>query len=186
MSRNFRPHLALITVQILFGSWPILGKIVLRSISVTSLVACRLIGAAIALTLLHRQLTPLLKMRRKDFALLVLCAICGVVGNQLLYVKALSLTTVINAALLTTTIPVITLFVSILFGYDNWSLKRVLGIDAALPIVKFLRLEGGGSYFLSPKAGADELASFGNAVTSSGWAAFSFGFGCMAWANRVS
>ncbi|HVF23395.1 MAG TPA: DMT family transporter, partial [Pyrinomonadaceae bacterium] len=128
MSHKFRPHLALIAVQILFGAWPILGKIVLRSISVTSLVTCRLVGAAIALTILQRQLKPLLKMRRSDLALLVLCAICGVVGNQLLFVKALSLTTVINAALLTTTIPVITLFISIIFGYDNWSLKRALGV----------------------------------------------------------
>ena len=131
MSRALRPHLALIVVQILFGAWPILGKIVLRSISVTSLVTLRLVGAAIAFALLQRQLQPLLKMRRSDFALLVLCAICGVVGNQLLYVKALSLTTVINAALLTTTIPVITLFISIIFRYDAWSLKRVLGIVLA-------------------------------------------------------
>lgn len=131
MSHKFRPHLALIAVQVLFGTWPIMGKIILRSISVTSLVTCRLIGAAIAFALLQRQLKPLLKMRRSDFALLVLCAICGVVGNQLLYVKALSLTTVINAALLTTTIPVITLFISIVFGYDHWSLKRVLGIVLA-------------------------------------------------------
>jgi drug/metabolite transporter (DMT)-like permease len=131
MSHKFRPHLALIAVQILFGAWPILGKIVLRSISVTSLVTCRLVGAAIAFALLQRHLKPLLKMRRSDFLLLVLCALCGVVGNQLLYVKALSLTTVINAALLTTTIPVITLFISIVFGYDNWSLKRVLGIVLA-------------------------------------------------------
>ena len=138
MSHKFRPHLALIAVQILFGAWPILGKIVLRSISVTSLVTCRLVGAAIAFALLQRQLKPLLKMRRSDFALLVLCAICGVVGNQLLYVKALSLTTVINAALLTTTIPVITLFISILFGYDNWSLKRALGVGLAAAGVVYL------------------------------------------------
>lgn len=131
MSHRFRPHLALITVQVLFGTWPIMGKIVLRSMSVTSLVTCRLLGGAVAFALLQRQLKPLLKMPRRDFALLVLCSICGVVGNQLLYVKALSLTTVINAALLTATIPVITLFVSILFRYDNWSLKRLAGIVLA-------------------------------------------------------
>jgi drug/metabolite transporter (DMT)-like permease len=131
MSYRFRPHLALITVQVLFGTWPIMGKIVLRSLSVTSLVACRLVGAAIAFALLQRHIKPLLKMPRRDFALLVLCAICGVVGNQLLYVKALSLTTVINAALLTATIPVITLFVSIIFRYDHWSFKRVAGIVLA-------------------------------------------------------
>jgi drug/metabolite transporter (DMT)-like permease len=138
MSNRFRPHLALIAVQILFGTWPIIGKIVLRSLSVTSLVVCRLIGAAIAFSLLQRQLKPLLKMPRGDFALLVLCAICGVVGNQLLYVKALSLTTVINAALLTATIPVITLLVSILFGSDRWSVKRLLGIALACAGVVYL------------------------------------------------
>lgn len=131
MSHKLRPHLALIVVQILFGIWPVFGKITLRSLSVTSLVACRLVGAAIAFALLQRQLKPLLKMPRRDFALLVLCGISGVVGNQLLYVKALSLTTVINAALLTTTIPVITLFVSILFRYDHWSFKRVVGVVLA-------------------------------------------------------
>jgi drug/metabolite transporter (DMT)-like permease len=131
MSNRLRPHLALIAVQVLFGTWPIMGKIVLRSLSVTSLVSCRLVGAAIAFTLLQRQLKPLLRMPRRDVLLLILCALSGVVGNQLLYVKALSLTTVINAALLTATIPVVTLVVSILFGYDRWSLKRVAGIVLA-------------------------------------------------------
>ena len=138
MSHRFRPHLALITVQVLFGTWPIIGKIVLRSLTVTSLVACRLIGAAIAFALIQRRLKPLLKMRRNDFLLLVLCSICGVVGNQLLYVNALALTTVINAALLTATIPAITLFVSILFRYDHWSLKRVAGIGLACAGVVYL------------------------------------------------
>jgi drug/metabolite transporter (DMT)-like permease len=64
--------------------------------------------------------------------------VTGVVGNQLLYVKALSLTTVINAALLTATIPVFTLFVSILVGYDQWSFKRLLGIVLAAAGVVYL------------------------------------------------
>ena len=138
MSRTLRPHLALVAVQILFGTWPIVGKIVLRSISPASLVACRLTGAAIAFTLLQRQLKPLFRMPRRDFALLVLCSLTGVVGNQLLYVKGLSLTTVIYSTLLTTTIPVFTLFISILFGYDQWSLRRLLGIVLAAAGVVYL------------------------------------------------
>lgn len=125
------PALALIAVQILFGTWPLFGKFVLRSISPASLVACRLTGAAIAFALLQRKLTPLLKMPAKDFGLLVLCSLMGVVGNQLLFVKGLSLTTVINATLLSTTIPVFALFVSILFGYDRWSPRRLFGIALA-------------------------------------------------------
>ena len=128
MSHRYRPHLALLLVQILFGSWPILGKVALRSMSPSSLVACRLTGAAVAFALLQRRLTPLLRMPLKDIGLLTLCSMIGVVGNQFLYVKGLSLTTVINTTLLSTTIPVYTLAVSILFGYDKWSLKRLGGI----------------------------------------------------------
>ena len=135
---SIAPHLALIAVQILFGTWPIFGKVVLRSMSTSSLVSCRLTGAALAFVLLQRKLTPLLKMPAKDFLLLVLCSMLGVVGNQFLYVKGLSLTTVINVTLLSTTIPVFALFVSILFGYDQLSFRRLIGIALAAGGVIYL------------------------------------------------
>jgi drug/metabolite transporter (DMT)-like permease len=58
--------------------------------------------------------------------------------NQLLFVKGLSLTTVINATLLGTTIPVFTLLVSIIFGYDRLSLRKALGILLAAGGVIYL------------------------------------------------
>ena len=137
-SDTIGPHLALIAVQILFGSWPVLGKVVLRSISPSSLVSLRLTGAALAFILLQRKLTPLLRMPVKDILLLALCSMLGVVGNQFLYVKGLSLTTAINSALLSTTIPVFTLFVSILFGHDRLSLRRMFGILLAAGGVVYL------------------------------------------------
>jgi drug/metabolite transporter (DMT)-like permease len=132
------PHLALLAVQLLFGSWPILGKIVLRTISSSSLVVYRLLGAAVVFVLIQRNLKPLLRMRRKDFAWLTLCSVMGIIGNQLLYRKGLPLTTVSNTTLLNTTIPVFTLFVSILFGYDRLSLRRVTGILLAAAGVIYL------------------------------------------------
>src|ERR1041384_3733455 len=130
-SDTIGPPLALIAVQILFGSWPVFGKVVLRSMSASSLVALRLTGAALAFALLQRNVTPLFKMPVKDIALLALCSMLGVVGNQFFYVKGLSLTTAINSALLSTTIPVFTLFVSIIFGHDRLSPRRLLGIGLA-------------------------------------------------------
>jgi len=132
------PHLALIAVQILFGTWPVLGKVVLRSMSPSSLVSLRLTGAALAFALLQRKITPLLRMPVKDILLLALCSMLGVVGNQFLYVKGLSLTTAINSALLSTTIPVFTLFVSILFGHDRLSPRRLFGIALAAGGVVYL------------------------------------------------
>jgi drug/metabolite transporter (DMT)-like permease len=106
--------------------------------SPSSLVALRLTGAALAFTLLQRKITPLLKMPVKDILLLALCSMLGIVGNQFLYVKGLSLTTAINSALLSTTIPVFTLFVSILFRHDRLSLRRLFGILLAAGGVVYL------------------------------------------------
>lgn len=138
MSNRFKPHLALVAVQILFGIWPIFGKIVLRSMSSPSLVVIRITGAAVALALLQRRLTPLLRMPAKDIGLLTLCSLLGVVGNQLLYVKGLSLTTVINATLLSTMIPVYALAVSVLLGYERGSLKTLAGIVVSAAGVIYL------------------------------------------------
>src|SRR5215472_784939 len=102
---NVAPHLALIAVQAMFGTWPIVGKIVLRAVSSTSLVALRVSGAALALGLLQRRLGALWQLPRRDLLWLILASLLGVVWNQLLYVKGLSLTTAINATLLSTTIP---------------------------------------------------------------------------------
>jgi len=132
------PHLALITVQILFGTWPIFGKIVLRSMSTTNLMLCRLIGAALVLGLIQRQLRPLFQMPFKDLLWLTLCSLVGVVGNQFIYLKGLSLTTVINTTLLSTTIPVFTLFVSIILGHDRPSVRRIIGIALAAAGVLYL------------------------------------------------
>lgn len=77
-------------------------------------------------------------MPRRDLALVVLSSLVGVVGNQLLYVKGLSLSTVINATLISTTIPVFALFISVLFGYDRLSLRRAFGIMLAAAGVIYL------------------------------------------------
>ena len=136
--RGFTPHLALFGVQLMFGTWPIVGKVALRSMSSTSLVALRLVGASVAFMLLQVKLGQFRKIPRRDLAWLMLCSLLGVALNQLLFIKGLALTTVINATLLGTTIPVFTLVVSIAFGYDRISLRRTLGIVLAASGVIFL------------------------------------------------
>lgn len=136
--RAITPHLALVAVQVMFGTWPIFGKIVLRSMSSTSLVGFRICGAAIIFTLLQRKLRELRQLPKRVLAWLALCSLLGVVVNQLLFVKGLSLTTVINATLLSTTIPVFTLAVSIVLGHDRASIRHILGIAVAAAGVVYL------------------------------------------------
>jgi drug/metabolite transporter (DMT)-like permease len=132
------PHLALIAVQLMFGSWPIVGKIALRALPSTGLVAFRIGGAAIVFIILQRLLGQMRIPARRDLAWMALYSLLGVVLNQFLFVKGLSLTTVINATLLGTTIPVFTLLVSIVFGYDRLSMRKALGILLAAAGVVYL------------------------------------------------
>jgi drug/metabolite transporter (DMT)-like permease len=136
--RNVAPHLALVAVQIMFGSWAIFGKIVLKSISSTSLVGFRICGAAIIFTILQRKLAELWQLPKRVLAWLVLSSLLGIVINQLLFVKGLSLTTVINTTLLSTTIPVFALAVSIALGHDRASFRHLVGIVLAISGVVYL------------------------------------------------
>jgi drug/metabolite transporter (DMT)-like permease len=132
LSGGALPHLALVAVQLLFGSWPIVAKIALRALPSTGLVAFRVGGATLAFVVLQRALGPSQAIRRQDYARLALYSLLGVVLNQLLFVKGLSLTSsAINATLLGTTIPVFTLLVSMALGYDRPSFRKAFGIILA-------------------------------------------------------
>ena len=125
------PHVALIFVQIIFGTWPILGKVALRVLPSTGLVAIRVGGAAAAFLLLLRLRGRIVIPRRADLARLALYSLLGVVLNQFLFIKGLSLSTAVNATLLNTSIPVFTLLVSALLGYERLTAGALAGMVAA-------------------------------------------------------
>jgi drug/metabolite transporter (DMT)-like permease len=122
----------------MFGTWPIFGKIALTALPSTGLVALRVLGAALAFVILQRAIGRNQTIRRSDYPRLALYALLGVVLNQFLFVKGLSLTTVINATLLGTAIPVFTLLVSLALGYDRLSVRKALGISFAAAGVIYL------------------------------------------------
>lgn len=132
------PHLALVAVQAMFGTWPIAGKIILRFLAPTGLVAFRVAGAAVALLALSSLLRTKRIESRKDYAYLALFSLIGVVLNQLLFVTGLKLTTVINATLLGSTIPIFTLLVSVIWGRERLTGRKVAGIGLAAAGVAYL------------------------------------------------
>lgn len=134
----FAPHLALFAVQVMFGTWPIVGKIALRGLPSTGLVALRASGAAIAFLILRRFTRPAPIASRSDYARLALYSLLGIVLNQFLFVKGLELSTVINATLLGTAIPVFALLVSIILGYERASLRTIIGMAVSACGVLYL------------------------------------------------
>ena len=135
---GIEPHLALVAVQIIFGTWPIVGKVALRALPSTGLVAFRVAGAADAFLLLLRLTGRLTIPRRGDLARLALYSLLGVVLNQFLFVKGLALSTVANATLLGTAIPVFALLISTLLGYEKLSARTALGMLIAAAGVAYL------------------------------------------------
>lgn len=137
-SKSFKPHGALIAVQLIFGTWPVVGKIALRSLSSTGLVTFRVVGATLAFLLIRRATADVRIKSRGDFARLALYSLLGVVLNQFLYVKGLELSTVINSALISSTIPIFTLLVSVFLGYESSSWRVGIGLFLAACGVVYL------------------------------------------------
>jgi drug/metabolite transporter (DMT)-like permease len=137
----------------MFGTWPIFGKIALTALPSTGLVALRVTGAAVAFLILQHTIGRAQKISKGDYARLALYALLGVVLNQFLFVKGLSLTTVINATLLGTTIPVFTLLVSLTLSYDHLTFRKALGIALAA---------AGVVYLLYPERNFSSDSAFGN------------------------
>jgi drug/metabolite transporter (DMT)-like permease len=132
------PHLALVAVQIFFATWPIVGKLTLKTLPSVALVGFRVAGAAVVLVLLAQMTGNLSMIAAKDWPLLIVSGALGLVFNQWLFVKGLSLTTAINATLLSTSIPVSTLLVGMFLGTDRVTWRRMSGIGLAAAGVMYL------------------------------------------------
>ena len=115
----------------MFATWPIVGKVALKAIPSVALVALRVAGAGLAFILIGALRGRVGRIQKRDWPLLIASSLLGVVLNQWLFVKGLSLTSVINATLLGTTIPIFTLLVSIALRTDRASFRRGLGICLA-------------------------------------------------------
>ena len=147
------PHLALIAVQVLFATWPIIGKIALHTVPAVALVGFRIAGASLALMFLAGMSGKLQRIKIVDWPLLIISSILGLVLNQIMFTKGLSLTTAINATLLSTTIPVFTLLVGVILRTDRATLRRLLGIGFAAGGVLYLIGPGRAGFSSDTRAG---------------------------------
>jgi len=130
--RNPRgPHVALLAVQIIFGTWPIFGKVALRGLPSAGLVVVRAAGAAAAFLLLMRLRGRLIVPPRADLARLALYGLLGVALNQFMFIEGLALSTAVNATLLSACIPVFTLLVGAALGRERLTARVVAGTAVA-------------------------------------------------------
>jgi drug/metabolite transporter (DMT)-like permease len=108
------------------------------------------VGVSVILLWLLFLLKPVnIKIARQDIGRFVLCAITGVVINQLLFLKGLSLTYSIHASLLMLTTPILIVFIAAWILKERISFTKitglVLGITGALLLVLHKENSGEGN-----------------------------------------
>ncbi len=137
-SSNIQPFAALLAVQALFGTLPVIGKVVLGALPAVALVGFRVGITAIVLLAFQSYRKRLWLQNRRDYVQLAVLSLFGVVFNQLLFIGGLSLTKAANTSLLAVTIPVFTMVVSAIIGSERLRLIKVLGIFLAAAGIVFL------------------------------------------------
>jgi drug/metabolite transporter (DMT)-like permease len=130
--------MALLGVQALFGSLPVIAKLVLGVLPAVSLVGFRVGITAIVLYGVQRYRGRVGLKERSDYKKLFVLSIFGVVFNQLLFVGGLSLTKAANTSRLAGTIPIFPLVVSGMVGSERLRPMKIAGIALAAAGVIFL------------------------------------------------
>lgn len=131
MSNNRTPllaHLSLAGAAICWGLMSPLGKDAMQhGIDGITLVSLRVLGGVI-LFWFTSLFTPRETISRKHIGLLCLAAVFGLVGNQCCFTIGLSLTSPVNAGIVTTTMPISALLLSALILKEPITLRKALGV----------------------------------------------------------
>jgi drug/metabolite transporter (DMT)-like permease len=127
MTRTAQAHLALAAAALIYGANYIIAKSVMpHPIGADSFIALRVVGAFILFVIIagKRMVVP----ERQDWWRFILCAICGVATNQLLFFNGLALTSPINASIIMTSNPIIVMVISAVLLRQRITLLKVLGV----------------------------------------------------------
>lgn len=140
---HIKAHFYLTIVAFIYGANYTVAKLVLDDnyLSPNSLTLLRVTTGVILFSFFHAIFIKE-KIDKEDLPRFVLCALTGVVINQLLFNGGLKLTTHINAALLATTIPVATFVAGYFILKEKITRKQLIGVFLGVLGVVFLTLYG--------------------------------------------
>lgn len=156
MNNKYLAHAALLLVNLLYG----INFLVAKEVMPVYIGPCAFIFIRVSCTLVLFSMLFLLITREriewKDMPRFVLCAFTGVTVNQLLFYEGLNYTTPINAAVIFTSNPILTLLVSAIILKERLTPKKITGIlIGAVGAVALIIVSRGGVSF-------DENTRLGN------------------------
>ncbi len=127
--KNFQGHLALFATNIIFGLNTPITKTLLGPEALTpfALMFLRLVSVTVLLwsvsLFVRRERVP-----ARDLAMLFFASIFGLQLNQVSFFVGLSLTSPVDASIVTTTVPMITMLLAALFLREPITFKKVAGV----------------------------------------------------------
>lgn len=126
--KKYQAHLALLGAATLWGLMAPIGKIALETgMTGLSLATFRMVGGAICFWIAS-IFAPKEEVKSHDLMMLFFAGLLGIVCNQGCYTFGLSLTSPINASIVTTTLPIVTMIVAAVFLKEPVTGKKVIGI----------------------------------------------------------
>lgn len=123
-----KAFLALIVANTIWGAASPIFKLSLQNIPPFTLAFLRFFIAAVILLPILRGAIRLKLTSRRDFLLLLTNALLGITVNIIFFFLGLRLTLALNAPVIASAAPIITLFVAILFLREPFRWKRFLGM----------------------------------------------------------
>ncbi|MCC8145491.1 MAG: DMT family transporter [Bacteroidales bacterium] len=127
-NKIIKAHLALLGAGSMWGLMSPIGKLVMDAgITSLSLSSIRMVGAAICFWIAS-LFAPKEKVCKRDYLLLFFAGLLSIVFNQGLFIFGLSLTSPVDASIITTSLPIITLILSALFLREPMTSKNILGV----------------------------------------------------------
>ena len=130
MSSKLRVHAALLLVTLIYAANYSLSKDVMpRYLLPFGIVTLRVLGAVLFFSGIKFLVARADKIvGRADNLRSIVCGICGIGLNQLLFFSGLNLTAPISASLLQTIAPIVVVLASVVLLGERLTLRRVLGI----------------------------------------------------------
>lgn len=137
------PYFICVLFNGLFSLHYIVAKEILgNDISIYSLSGWRgLVGGGLILLIFRKQIEwNMLKKHKFSFIFL---GIMGFFLNQILFMQGLKMSTPLNAALISNTIPVVSFVYSVIFKVENLNFKKFTGILLSFILVTYLIISNG-------------------------------------------
>ncbi len=125
--KNVRGHLCALSANVMWGLMSPIGKAALVFFTPIMLTSFRMVGACIAFWILS-LFTKKEKIERKDRLRIFLASFVALIFNQGMFIFGLSMTSPINASIITTTLPIITMLVAAFYLKEPITNKKIIGI----------------------------------------------------------